>query len=303
MEASDFYLTLPSNTKSDTGKANTTSDFTIRLPKTIDLPGEWVVALSEITYPYSWNNIGFNSPSDGTLVIRRFQGSEETTIRIPLKDYPDIKLLVATINQAVKAKGKTMPQMLEVDGALFDSMTHNGVRVQDHPAFQDRWKEVNPLKFVTFRYDLESKKVSIAVEKLVDYEYMAFLSPQLQYMLGFTTSERIKGFRPGTHVAPYMPDMTGGVASLYVYCDSCMPQVVGDTMAPLLRVVPIRMSSVQFGQPITEIFVLPHYIPVVSKALDTIQMSINTHTGQKMQFNFGNVLVKLHFKRRHLQLL
>ena len=36
---------------------NTLSDFTVDLPQPLDLAGDWVVALSEIQYPHTWNNV------------------------------------------------------------------------------------------------------------------------------------------------------------------------------------------------------------------------------------------------------
>ena len=51
----DFYVTLPSNTPD---KRNSTSNFRVRLPEEIQLPpGAWEVALVEIQFPCSWNNV------------------------------------------------------------------------------------------------------------------------------------------------------------------------------------------------------------------------------------------------------
>ena len=55
---SDFYLYLPSNTSIDTYPDNGPTGFTINLPNTLELNGEWEVALAGIVYPHSWVNIG-----------------------------------------------------------------------------------------------------------------------------------------------------------------------------------------------------------------------------------------------------
>ena len=48
---SHFYLTLPSNSSMKCYKDNTAAKYTTRLPGSIDLDGDWEVALSEIIYP------------------------------------------------------------------------------------------------------------------------------------------------------------------------------------------------------------------------------------------------------------
>ena len=65
----DFYLTLPSNT---IGENNSTSSFSVRLPQKLNLVGKWEVALVEIQYPYSWNNIygpGLDQVADNWIDI------------------------------------------------------------------------------------------------------------------------------------------------------------------------------------------------------------------------------------------
>ena len=56
---SGFYLNLPSNTLTALGatRDNSSSEFLVRLPKDIRLNGDWEVALVEIQYPYSWDNL------------------------------------------------------------------------------------------------------------------------------------------------------------------------------------------------------------------------------------------------------
>jgi hypothetical protein len=196
-----------------------------------------------------------------------------------------------------------MRQMLEVDEAdIHDALTIDEVPVQDLSHWQHRVKEINPLKFVKFKYDPHSRRVSIIVENPKTYNYTVFLSPLLQYMLGFTTDTTLKGFKKGINKAKYPPDMTGGASSLYVYSDCVAPQIVGSTLAPLLRVVPIRIGGMTYGQPIIEIFIQPHYLPVISKSLNSVEISIKTDQYEDMQFNFGKSVVKLHFVKKSVRL-
>ena len=57
MEVTQFYLHLPSNSSLDKFPHNTLTEYRVSLPQTLNLTGEWEVALTEIHYPHSWNNI------------------------------------------------------------------------------------------------------------------------------------------------------------------------------------------------------------------------------------------------------
>jgi len=52
-----FCLTLPSNSSMALFPYNTLSDCTTQLPHDFALVGSWKVAVSEIMYPNTWNNI------------------------------------------------------------------------------------------------------------------------------------------------------------------------------------------------------------------------------------------------------
>ena len=54
----DFYIVIPSNVKNRSGTKNMTSSFTSYLPKPLTLDKHsWRMALVQIAYPYSWQNI------------------------------------------------------------------------------------------------------------------------------------------------------------------------------------------------------------------------------------------------------
>ena len=50
-----FLVTLPSNVKGN--DKNTPGQYETTLATPLDLPGEWEVALIDITYPHSWINL------------------------------------------------------------------------------------------------------------------------------------------------------------------------------------------------------------------------------------------------------
>jgi len=89
-------------------------------------------------------------------------------------------------------------------------------------------------------------------------------------------------------------DIEGGLHAMYVYCDvlECVP--VGDTMAPLLRIVEIggqkgEMVHIQYDQ--------PRYVPLQKKEFDSIEVDIRDDLGEKISFDSGKVIVTLHFRK------
>ena len=54
---SEFYVTLLSNSSMQYFPDNKTSNFVTKLPRTLQLDGEWEVGLAEIVYSHAWYNI------------------------------------------------------------------------------------------------------------------------------------------------------------------------------------------------------------------------------------------------------
>ena len=57
MEVTPFYLHLPSSSSLDKFQKNTLSEYRVGLPQSIISSGDWEVALTEIHYSQSWNNV------------------------------------------------------------------------------------------------------------------------------------------------------------------------------------------------------------------------------------------------------
>ena len=56
MEVTQFYLHLPGNSSRDKFPHNILTEYRVSLPQTLNLTGEWEVALTEINYPDSCYN-------------------------------------------------------------------------------------------------------------------------------------------------------------------------------------------------------------------------------------------------------
>ena len=99
----------------------------------------------------------------------------------------------------------------------------------------------------------------------------------------------------GLSTYPY--DVRRGFHSMYVYCNVVDSQIVGDTFAPLLRTISVRGNR---GDVINETFDRPHYVPVNTDEISTIEINIKDDTGDDVSFQSGKVLCKLHFRQRSI---
>lgn len=94
-------------------------------------------------------------------------------------------------------------------------------------------------------------------------------------------------------------NMSGNIPKqLFVYCDVIEPQLVGDALAPLLRNVSVGKSSeLKARDPAVNIFTHPHYVPVLKREFQTIEIDIRDGLGYPVPFSNGPLTVKLHFRK------
>jgi hypothetical protein len=85
--------------------------------------------------------------------------------------------------------------------------------------------------------------------------------------------------------------------SLFVYCSIIDQVIIGHTRGPLLRVVNAH-PEFPFGRHITETFEEPYYMQLSSKTFDEIEIYLRNDSGEAPYFNFGRVVISLHFKRQ-----
>lgn len=93
----------------------------------------------------------------------------------------------------------------------------------------------------------------------------------------------------------YFPsDMSNSLNYLYIYCDVLEPQVIGTALAPLLQVVHVEGKYTDL---VSRIYTAPHYVPVLKKCFNTIEINIRDDQNTPVNFTFGKTIVKLHFRK------
>lgn len=145
---------------------------------------------------------------------------------------------------------------------------------------------------ITFRFDDISKLVTVTVtdESITSLT----LSPRLSFQMGFEPNTNLVD---KNHRKCPANIFLGLPSQLFVYCDIIEPQIVGDVMTPLLRIIPLDPSKYIYGSNKMHVFSPPHYLPVMRREFDTIEIDIRSSIGEKIPFQFGTVCVKLHFRK------
>ena len=286
----DFYITLPSNTP-NSDRRNTTSNFRVRLPEEIQLSGgEWEVALVEIQFPCSWNNVT-DQYEDGTVYHELIHSTlKQNEIEVELDTGHQICIQVKPgyykgVKDLLNAIANEIESSLLLNVELGDQ---EGVILSSEPARFDLSYDLE------FQYDEEYNKVYFHASVMSYGIRYIKLSQLLRYMLGFKNAHQ-PGDTGKKVYAEHPPDMRAGIESLYIYADIVTPQLVGNKRAQVLRIVPISGS---FGDIVDRSFDTPHYVPVLKKAFSTIEISIKTDQNQPFAFQFGKSVVKLHFRKR-----
>jgi hypothetical protein len=117
------------------------------------------------------------------------------------------------------------------------------------------------------------------------------ITPQLGRILGFETHE----FTTGVTASKHHSDIDEGMSAIYVYSNIVQNQLVGDTLVPLLRVVPIRGARDELYR--SEEFLHPHYLPTVKETTSELQFHLRRDDGTPISFKTGKVVLTLHFRK------
>ena len=150
---------------------------------------------------------------------------------------------------------------------------------------------------VKFSYEPVTQKVTVHMKGDTTFA----LYGDLPDILGFGTDDavviymRTSPARATAVQGHSIVDLRRGFESLYVYSGIVEPRIVGDKIAPLLRIVPI---TGRHGEMVTASFDHVQYIPVLSREFGTIETEIRDDTGRLVPFERGKVTVTMHFQRR-----
>ncbi|GFW49824.1 uncharacterized transposon-derived protein F54H12.3 [Trichonephila clavipes] len=112
---------------------------------------------------------------------------------------------------------------------------------------------------------------------------------------------KLLGFEPGEIKgkveSSYIVDPNASFPLIYVYSDLVEPQIVGDVQAPLLKIVKVEGKD---GEVVNAHYTRPHYVPVIRRHFQTVEMVLRLHSGELVPFERGRVIAVLHFRMRQI---
>lgn len=141
-----------------------------------------------------------------------------------------------------------------------------------------------------FIYDERLNRFEIKKTAIGSDKYSLKLFNGLNDVLGFTGKEFTD-----THKGELQVNLSRGISSIFIYCDLCTPQRVGNTVAPLLRNV--AFNNTKYGEIIQKTYSNPIYIPVTKSFVDNVQITLCDSTGEIVPFVEGLTTCILHFRR------
>ena len=141
---------------------------------------------------------------------------------------------------------------------------------------------------VKFSYEPVTQKVVAHVKGDTKVALYGDLPDILGFMRGDAVTVLTSSARSRIVRAYSIVDLRRGFESLYVYSSIVEPRIVGDKIAPLLRIVPITGSH---GEMVTARFDHVQYIPVLSREFGCVETEIRDDTGRPVPFERGKVTV------------
>lgn len=271
MSSRDFTIILPSNSSLKYFPSNTTTNFSTRLPREVELHGRWLVGISEIHVPCT------------TLHVNR----EEAL----LKD-PENKTRLCYFKHGVFNSITSFIDALNAGVLEY----HNNVWGEKF--FYD--KEGGFVNRIVYKKPNSDEcyvpcDLSETVKRVLGFEDTNFFFTDFNSPNDFT---RVKVLNDGFFVGKQPASLARAIPDqLFIYSNLCEPSIVGDTHAPLLRIVSLDEREFNFGSTIVKRFAPVNYTPLLNNRFQIIDIDIRDQFGNPIPFEFGTLTVALHFKK------
>ncbi len=274
MDYDQFYVTLPSNASMSQYKDNTKNNFTTELIKPLKFDYPYEVAIVEITTP--------NIISDIKKSLGKIEIISEVFVQRQTKEKIEIEILFEDL------KEKSLEEFLKIINAKLD-IAGKEFKMEVVPSFNEfiLWSD-------------KRKQFRLHLNRFENDHFLNFYGP-IANILGFNPKKNELYQRsPSGSYSDFNCDYDSfGVFdidtdTIFVYSDIIKHQYVGDSIKQLLRTVHVEKNKE--SQCIN--YPSPHYTPVVSNTINSIQLTLKDVENNSIKFKSGTelVIVKLHFR-------
>lgn len=141
---------------------------------------------------------------------------------------------------------------------------------------------------IQIKFNPISEKVFVTVKN----GHQLIVENKLSHILGFGGERKVSA---NSQESPFVTDLSGGLECLYIYSNIVSYQIVDDTKARLLKVIPIEGKH---GEMVYRSFDVPTYYPIGTKDFQDVSIDLRTSAGNKIPFSHGRIVVNLHFRRK-----
>ena len=147
-----------------------------------------------------------------------------------------------------------------------------------------------------FRFSMQQKQVVLTVTANCSVLFNP-TNKDLAAIFGFSMGQcKAEKNRSLDFVAPNPFLMTQSMLQyVHIYCDVVEYNIVGDSMVPCLRTIPIlpgdtRATVLRFES--------PHYVPVAQNRFSHVRVEFANDYGEDLRLSRGTSMIKLHFRQK-----
>lgn len=300
----EFYLTLLSNSSLQVFPENKTSSFSVKLPREVKLSENYEVALCEISYPATIENVTKNNNQlvirienlptqalDGTKNARTdFVTTNEDSEKVPDDPHIDVHITIP-----VGYYQSLDDIVYSINNELFNYVPEykdwqsKGLSLFNWDATRRRLKFDRTLMEAVMKTKFKPTKKNYALV------IKAYLQNRLALQIGYEPKECLMTGKGIHHHA----SLNFGYSDTFmVYMDLVEPQIVGDVHAQIIKVVQSIEPHLRFGDTCFRSFTDRNYIPLLKRNFETISVDIRESAGGRLlPFSFGSAYILLHFRK------
>ena len=253
MSMEEFTINLISNASMATFPENTLSRFTTLLPQQLTLTGSWEVALSEIAWPTSIQNITsvqlkYRLPV--VTALRETENNESGSSHAVRKNKQKRKpygMITMYVPPTLSIKEKFIEKVTNIKPGVYVSIDQI-MRSICKKIFEEHADGTFPL---SWKLDEPSKSLKVYYEgPKQDCMFLEAISQDIINVLGIKTlidCSQNSHNRSKSRATKRYPKRSGNFprispvsATQFFYCDLVQNEILGDTQSALLRAIPLN---------------------------------------------------------------
>lgn len=306
-----FIINLVSNASMATFPDNTLANFSTLLPQSLNLSGSWEIAIVEMSWPDSIQNVvegrfsyqvsklpttmankpvrprsGAVSMVDPREHFKRKRTSDfqhKQFVSIPKGCYPSIDSILQVVftnvcekigwdSEKIKFKWNVSPTT-QLLHITFDKDSSDDIQLRLSASSQDL-QNILGLEHVIDCCETETNDSEKTSSHLISKKAKSDSDQSFQI------------------VGRYPVDLTAGCHTMFVYCDLVQNEILGDAQTALLRAIPLYSNKNH------ESFTKLQWRRVIKSTIHSITISLRSETGALIPFlSRGRTNLTLQFRR------